>query len=400
MNSGIQKSGKGRGTLLASAAAVMSLATAFSAQAQETSDSAWTHEVVYTADVIGPIDGGASKAGRFLDNLDLMADLDLDKAVGWSGGSAHIHVLNNSGGQPNDLVGSLQGVDNIEVSRQRTRLYELWLQQDFGHGSVRAGLYDLNSEFYVTDSSGLLMAPPFGIGSEFASTGPNGPSIFPSTTLAVRVRGEFGQGGYVQAAVLNANAGTIGDPHGLDMGLDRGALMIAEAGRDGRTRIAAGAWKYSRKQDDIRDLAANGDPAHADAQGLYVLAEQEWSAPDAPGARVRSFVRVGVSDGDTSPFRGGWQAGLLVEKVFAGRPDSAFSIGVEQGLLSSKHRANGADAGFDLGSAESSLEITYSDKLTERLTIQPDLQYIRRPGGDRDADDAIVAGLRLTLDLS
>lgn len=364
-------------------------------------EGAWSHEVIYKADVMGPIAGGGDKAGRFLDNLDVKADLDLSKAAGWTGATLHGHILNNSGGRPNDIAGTLQGVDNIEVSRARTRLYELWLEQTFadGRATVRVGLYDLNSEFYATEASGLLMAPPFGVGSEFAATGPNGPSIFPSTTLAVRLHVET-DNAYAQAAVLNANASTLGDPHGVDMGLDRGALTIAEVGLKGSTRLAVGAWRYTVKQDDIRDLTPAGDPMRRDAQGAYLLAEHAFTAQDAEGPAVRGFLRAGVSDGDTSPFRGGWQAGLLVEKVFASRPDSAFSIGVEQGYLSKKQRANDFDAGLNPAQAESSLEITYSDKLTSRLTIQPDLQFFRYPGGDRQARDGVMAGLRLTFDLS
>lgn len=373
--------------------------TAVAAQAQDLGEKAWSYELVYKADVVGPLKGGSSRAGRFLDNLDLKGDLNLDRAVGWTGAQAHIHVLNNSGGAPNDLVGALQGVDNIEVSRHRTRLYELWIDQALAGGKVsaRAGLYDLNSEFYVTEASGLLIAPPFGIGSEFAATGPNGPSIFPSTALALRLRAEVAEGVYAQVAVLNANASTLGDPHGLDMGLDRGALAIAEVGGGEGTRLAAGYWRYTEKQDDIRDLTLTGDPAHRTAQGAYVLAEHDWTG-DGPGARVRSFLRVGVSDGDTSPFDGGWQAGVLVERVFASRPESAFSIGLQQGFISDKHRANAANAGQDLARAESSLEITYTDRLTKHLTIQPDLQFIRRPGGDRAAKDAVVAGMRFTIE--
>ncbi len=364
-------------------------------------DEAVSHEFTYKADVMGPISGGPSKSGRFLDNLDLKADLDLDKAAGWSGASAHIHVLNNSGGRPNEVAGTLQGIDNIEVARARTRLYELWVQQDFagGHANVRAGLYDLNSEFYSTAASGLLMAPPFGVGSELASTGPNGPSIFPSTTLAVRLHVE-GARGYVQGAVLNADASTLGDPHGVDMGLDRGALTIVEGGLKGSTRLAVGAWRYTLKQDDIRDLDAVGKPVRRTAQGAYVLAEHAFTPEDAPGAQVKGFLRAGLADGDTTPYRGGWQAGLLVEHVFEARPDSAFSVGVEQGFLSSKARANAADAGVNSARAESSLEITYSDRLTKRLKIQPDLQVFRRPGGDQQARDEVIAGLRLIFDLS
>jgi porin len=61
--------------------------------------------------------------------------------------------------------------------------------------------------------------------------------------------------------------------------------------------------------------------------------------------KTTAFARLGVSDGDTTAFKGGWQAGVLVEHVFASRPDSAFSIGVNQAFLSRKYRDNALDAG-------------------------------------------------------
>lgn len=368
------------------------------ARAQDT--SGWTVEATYTADVAGVLDGGESRAGRFLDNLDIIVDGDLEAAVGWRGAKLHLYLLNNSGGQPNDLVGTLQGVDNIEVSRQRARLYELWIEQSFadGRASLLAGLYDLNSEFYATEASGLLIAPPFGIGSEIAATGPNGPSIFPSTSLAARLRFAGDGGRYAQFAVVNARAGTIGDPDGPDTNLDHGALLIAEAGVGEGRRLALGAWTYTEEQEDIRDVGADGSPAQSDARGAYLLAENRLLDGGEAGRSASAFLRIGASDGDTTDFRGGWQAGVLVERVFPGRPDSAFSVGVEQGFLSAKGRANLRDGGIDAARAESSLEFTYSDRIHPRVTVQPDLQLIRHAGGDRGRDTAVVGALRVTVD--
>ena len=384
------------------AAFAIGVAASSAALAQtEAGQGAWTHEVTYTADVAGTVRGGTAHAGRALDNLDVIVDGDLEKLIGWRGATVHGYLLNNSGGAPNDLAGTLQGIDNIEVARPRARLYELWVQSKFAgdHGSVLAGLYDLNSEFYSTEASGLLLAPPFGIGSEFASTGPNGPSIFPSTALAVRARIEGGKGAYLQAAALNAHAGTVGDPDGPSTSFDNGALIIAEAGFGDSWRLAAGGWFYTERQADLRALDVNGDPALSKARGGYVLAEYPFVDGGESGRSVRGFARLGFSDGDTTPFSSGWQAGVLVERVFASRPDSAFSIGMEQGRLSSKQRANTLDAGVTPANAESSVEITYSDKVSPRVALQPDLQFIRRAGGDRDAETVIVAALRLTINL-
>lgn len=369
------------------------------AYAEPAAESALKLGGSYTADVTGTVSGGLAKRGRVLDDFQISADLDLDKAVGWKGASAHVLFLNNSGAMPNEDAGTLQGVDNIEVSRQRARLFEAWVEQGFGDkGSIRAGLYDLNSEFYANDSAGLLIAPAFGIGSELAATGPNGPSIFPSTALAVRARWTPNEHVYAQAAVLNANAGVLGDPGGIQTSFDNGVLAIAEAGWQGRGKVAFGTWRYSDKQDDIRLINPAGEPVRSIAKGAYVLLERELARGDPRGVRrMTAFARLGVSDGDTTAFKGGWQAGLLVQSVFENRPDSAFSVGVNQAFLSGKFRDNAFDAGQRLKRSESAIEVTYSDKIGP-VTIQPDLQYVKDPGADGGVGHALVAILRVGVE--
>lgn len=386
------KSARRLGLLAALATCALSATPALAAEAP-----AWSYQLVYTADIAGAVAGDAKKAGRYLDNIDLIFDGDLEKALGWRGASAHLYVLNNSGGRPNDVAGTLQGVDNIEVDRARLRLYELWVEQKFAgdRASVRAGLYDLNSEFYSTDASGLLIAPPFGIGSEFASTGPNGPSIFPLTALAVRLKVGQETGPYVQAAILSAHAGALSDPEHLVPGLDRGAIAIAEAGYRGPAHVSLGGWTYTRRQDDLNALTPEGEPQKTRAYGGYLLAERQvWASGD--DHKLSAFFRAGASDGHTTPFSGGWQAGLLAEGVTPGRPKSSASIGVEQAFLSPAARKAARGMGGDPSTAEDSVEATYSDTFG-RLSIQPDLQLIHRPGGDRSRDLALVAAMRFTL---
>jgi porin len=355
-----------------------------------------TTSIVYTADVNGVVAGG-KQAGRYLDNLDVIADVDLAR-IGWDGATLHAYLLNNSGGAPNHVAGTLQGVDNIEVAVPRTRVFELWLQQDLphDHGSVKAGLYNLNSEFYSTDAAGQFLAPAFGIGSELAATGPNGPSIFPSTSLGARVDVKLGGGAYVRAAVLNAKAGVMGDPRGVDFTFSDGVLLIGQAGVEGPFRVAVGAWAYSKSQPGVAD--PEGAPSHR-AQGVYVTAEKRIAGQEG-GRSVTAFVRAGGSDGETTPFKGGWQAGLHVERPIASRPDSAASIGVEQGLLAAPFRDKLRGDGVEAAGSELGVEATYSDRLSRRVSIQPDLQWIRHAGGDRAVPDHWVFAVRFRVALN
>ncbi|WP_241659619.1 carbohydrate porin [Sphingomonas glacialis] len=350
----------------------------------------------YVFDVIDVAAGGDKRGAGVLGNLELTAEGDLGRLVGWRGARVHVHLLSNHGRAMNDFAGTLQGIDNIEVADGRTKLYEAWIEQGFANDrlSLLVGLSDLNADFYQNDAAGLLIAPAFGIGSEFAATGPNGPSIFPSTALTARLNIAVTPSAYLRAAVVDARAGVLGDDDGVDLTMQEGALLIAEGGSTrGGGKLALGLWQYTRRQDDLYAVDLTGAPIRRIARGAYVLLDQRLSGSDARGLSM--FVRAGVSDSATTPFRGGFQAGLLANGIIRGRPDGQLSIGVAHALLSSGMKAQLRDAGDRPGAGETGLELTYQDRVAPFLSVQPDVQYIRRAHGSGTARGTLVFGLRI-----
>lgn len=347
---------------------------------------------------MGVAAGGQARSIRHVDTLTLAWDADLDAAMGLAGTVAHAEVMAHGGGRPNDLVGSLQGIDNSEAPLLRSRLFQAWVEKSFGSGGInlRVGLTDLNAEFDVADSTGLLIAPSFGIGPEFSGSGPAGPSIYPSTALAVRLAVRPTESLYGLVGIFNARAGVPGDPGGVDTSFDQGVMTAVETGWTGRGKVALGAWSYSGDRPDIRDTeAATGAPVGRRSQGLYGVVE----APIALGGRtVTPFLKSGISDGKTVEVASSWQAGVLIEPAFVSRPDSSFSAGIAQARLTGRARANGRDEGRDLAHSETQWELTYSDQIAPHVSVQPDLQLIRRPGADRAVKDALVVGLRIVAE--
>lgn len=151
----------------------------------------------------------------------------------------------------------------------------------------------------------------------------------------------------------------------------------------------------------MRLIDAAGDPLRQRAQGGYVLLE--WPigsviapAPDAP-RKASLFLRAGISDGDTTPYRGGWQAGILVNNVLPGRPESQLSFGANQAFLAGKFRLNEDEAGNPLRGAETGLELTVADQFAPWLNVQADAQYVYNPSRAAASRDAIIFGLRFIL---
>lgn len=382
----------------------LALAATSPASAEDSADAQPTSTVeiamVYTSDVAATLSGGTDKKARYLGNVDLTADVDLDRLLGWRGGRAFIYGLGNFGKRPNDSAGTLEGVNNIEVGKSAVRLFEAWVEQDLGSASLRAGLYDLNSEFYATDSAGLLIAPPFGIGSELAATGRNGPSIFPSSALAVRLHANVSGGkGYVQAAAFNARAQTWGDRGGIDTSFDDGVLLIGEAGHEiGPARVSLGAWTYTKRQEDGFATDAAGDPLMRIAWGVYGMMEARVSGSE-DGPLLDAFLRGGASDGRTSDFSWAAHTGLLYGPVWPGRDDSTLSIGLRYARTSAPFRDAMRAAGETPSRHEYGLELTYADRIAPFLLLQPDVQIVGNPGGVAGAPAALITTLRITIEM-
>lgn len=83
---------------------------------------------LYRADVMSNVSGGIKRDTSALGNLDLTAEIDLARLAGWTGVTAGLHGIWSHGGKPNTyLVGSMQGVDNIEVETNTAKIFQAWI---------------------------------------------------------------------------------------------------------------------------------------------------------------------------------------------------------------------------------------------------------------------------------
>lgn len=81
----------------------------------------------------------------------------------------------------------------------------------------------------------------------------------------------------------------------------------------------------------------------------------------------------------------------------ARRPSDQIGIAVAVAELGDPYRQALAQAGALTATREYNYELTYRFEVSDWLTLQSDLQYIRHPGMDPMMDSAWVVGLRLEL---
>jgi len=350
--------------------------------------------IYYKAEGWSNLRGGKDRGARYVDNLDLKASIDGGKAFGVDGLLLFAHFTTNAGGRPNaDLAGSNGGISNIEVAERSAHLHELWVDQSFagGKASLLVGLHDLNTEFYVTDTSGLFLNPAAGISTVMAATGDNGPSIFPFTSVAARLRVNPNESTYLQAGAFDGVSGDPAHARGthIRFGKKDGALLVAEGGvkDDAHGHFGVGGWYYTAARAD--QLTAT-DAAHG--RGIYVLADKSVYSADKKD--VSLFGRLGIAAGDVEQYRHAWEIGVTAGGFVPERPDGVMGLALYRNVNASKYKA--ANAGTQ--NAEMQVEGTYQDKILPWLTVQPDVQYTINPGTDPTLKNALSIALRLGAD--
>ena len=262
------------------------------------------------------------------------------------------------------LVGDAQGTSNIEGPRS-TRVFDLFYRwpTGVGRGMATAGIIDLNAFFYVQgDAAATFLNGSHGIGPEFSHSGPRGPSIYPSTSLAALVEQPVGRS-TVRLGVFDAKPNAPGAFGGaFENQGGHGVLLVGEV-EAGPGRV--GAWDYSGGA--VR--ASGTSRGRGDAGGYGVLEFQ-------PRKSLGAWLTAGISNAAYNPVNSYVGGGFLQS---LGR----LSLG-----------AAVASAGFPGNPRrETTLEFTAPMDLGRGFTVQPDLQVVAHPAGERGT--AWVAGVRL-----
>lgn len=368
---------------------------------QATDTSPLLLNAAYIGDAWRNVSGGARRDSTYLDNFDIIATLDAERAFGWTGTTLLVSGLYNNRSTLSDrIVGDIQAVDNIDTDGA-ARLYEAWVERKFDSGAMKLGLIDLSSEFDVNETGALFLNSSHGTGPDFSQVGENGPAIFPITGFGVVTRMNLSERTQLRLAAFEA---TVGDPNHprrttLDLESDEGALLVTEL--DFRptesTRTMLGVWRHNGRTSDLADPESH----HRDESvGLYALAE--GTLLSAGDHALEGFARIGVADAHVHQIARYQGVGLVWSGPMFGSSEREEQLGLAVGMItnSGTFRRVQAELGSNFEQHETTVELTYRVRATPWLALQPDVQYIVNPGTDPTLDDAWVVGLRFELNWS
>lgn len=367
----------------------------------DTAASGIHFDAAYIGEPIRNLDGGLRTGGTYLDNLDLQLRAEPGSLFGVPGLSGLFYLMNNNSSEFSaEYTGDSHIVSNIDAPGG-LRVFEAWLDWAPGSGdsSVRVGLYDLNSEFDSIETAGLFLNGAQGMGTDLGQTGQNGPSVFPVSSLALRVHTRIGSGGYGQFAVLDGVPGDPDDPESneIDLSSNDGALVVAEIGWGGGDwrKLALGAWSYTADFEPLDSGAGAPDDGN---NGWYAIADRTvWRRDDTT---LAAFLRIGQAEDRFNPVADYVGFGASLAGFLASRPDDELGIAVASGGAGSGFKAGRRIEELATDSRDTTVELTYRAPVTSWLTLQPDIQYIINPGFEPGFDNAFVISLRFEISYS
>jgi len=373
--------------------------------------------IVHKSDVWSNTSGGIKRGTNWMGYTEAGMNVDLEKLLGWESTTAYVHFHSELGTQFNEkYVGAFLGMDNIETAKNTGQFNNIWIQKNFNHDrfSVLAGLYAVDSEFGVTDSSLLFIQPPYGPANDWAQASlnaPQAPAVYPVGALSLRLKYTLPEKGvYAMYALSDGVPGDPDTPRGTHVQLNDKdgtlsmfeiGLVPAESGEDSASgeedeaetydKTAIGFWRYSGKLDDPVDVDANGDPRKRRAQGVYFLAEHTLFQKNGKG--LTGFFRAGTASHQI--YQSDWTVslGLRYKGMLDSRPKDVAGVAFTYNHASDTYRS--MSSGTELH--QSQLEVTYQARITDWFALQPTLHYIVNPNMDPALDNVWIVGARAEL---
>ncbi|NRD59780.1 porin [Corallococcus sp. AB018] len=367
-------------------------------------------QVRYVTELAFNARGGKGHALRQAGQLNVGLGLDMEKLAGLKGGTFQFTFTYRNGNNLNaDMeLGNLQLVQEVYGRGNVGRLTQLWWDQLFfgeqvhlklGRMTVGEDTADFPCDFQNLSFCG---AQPGNIVGNYWFN-------WPVSQWATRLRVDLAKVAYVQLAAYEMNPRNLEEAFYLGrFSGATGVMLPLELGWNPKFRgdrleglYKVGVWYDTSNAPDVLLAGVERDGRY----GIYFVARQQLthvagSENEAQGLNV--FVRLTHTDLDTSTQDGQYTLGLGYTGVF-GRADDdvGFALGATHTngrYVTAQRQKQAQDPGTPIPRTEYLGELYYSLHATPWLVLRPNFQYIR-PGGDEDARNIIVLGLKGALTL-
>jgi len=383
-------------------------------------------EVSYTNEFAANVSGGESREAAYADQFYFGGWLDLQRLVGLPG-SRIVFSLTDRNGQSLSVkagLNTLLEVQEIYGLGNFARLNQLYLEQRLFGNRVLLKFGRLTGTFdfmpfscYFQNITFCATLPSHGVAENWIP--------FPGSTWAGVARYDIRRDWYVQAGVYEVNPEFVQPKYRFAFGSPFGGLGEREvvevgwlpqsAGADGGYRI--GAWYDNVGGKDLY-LNTSGAPLATEGgtplprnhqSGFYAMAQHlVWTHHGSDTRGLSLFANFVQADHRIAEIQQIAEVGVLLTGVSAWRPQDDLGAAVGRvhvnGLLADGANLYNSQLPTPVGPepkpvphSEYPMEIHYSMNVTPAITIRPNVQYIRDPGGINQSASVFVFGLHLAV---
>lgn len=397
----------------------------------ELSQKGYDFKVDYTGEMGSNLHGGYDhdRTARYSDQFGFGTHLDLQKILGWDDAEFQLTITERNGNNiSNDRindprVGGFTSAQEVWGRGQTWRLTQMWYQQKFFDHKldIKVGRFGEGEDFnsFPCDFQNLAFC-----GSQVGNWAGDIWYNWPVSQWAMRVKYHLTPEFYAQVGAYEQNPSNLDRGNGFKLSGSgtQGAILPVELvwtpkfnGLPGEYR--AGYYYSNAKASDVyKD--SNGQPAALTGEayrsasskhGVWLGIQQQLTSRASDHSRGLSvFANGTMHDKKTNAIDNYVQAGVVYKGLFdaRARDDIGFALArvhVNPAFRKNAQATNQAHAVFDYDDpsflppqdTEYSSELYYGVHVTNWLTVRPNLQYIRHPGGVDKVDDALIGGIKI-----
>lgn len=385
-------------------------------------------DVNYTMESAANLGGGAdtNTTMRYSDQWSFGTNFDLEKLLDWQDAEFQMTITNRDGQNLSEQVadkrtGMLSSVQEVYGRGQTWRLTQFWLRKGLFNDVVdlKAGRVTVGEDFDNFDGN-LFQNLALGSGQAGNWRGDRWFN-WPVSQWGGRIKFNITPEVFFQVGFYNQNRANYdrGDGFRLDTSNSEGNLVPVELGwkptlgaqkLPGNYRIG---YYYSSANGDVYGSWRNGAYQDQDhAYGGYLLLQQQLTAQDGDvnrGLGVR--VQAVMNDHKTSKTDNYQSIAFTWKGPFDARPDDEIGVGAARIHVNSdytrslrqQNEANGENR-FDSPTylpiqdgSEYNYEVYYNAKVTNWMSLRPNLQYVVAPGAVSEVKDAFIGGISANI---
>jgi porin len=369
--------------------------------------------------------GGARQGADFTGELNLGADVDLNKLAGVQGGALHVLFTDRAGNNlASKAINNSVSVQQIYGGGQTYQLTILTYEQQLLNKMVdvefgRTDMPDdfIVSPFYCDFQSNAACGNPSILGKD------TGTQFYPQAVWGGRIKIDPTPNVYVKTGIYQSVPSVPSDAgHGFNWGTanSNGFLFPVEVGYTNTTPGAAEPNQYDAGV--IFDRSHFSAPYYSTTSPelygrtlIYLQAQQMLYqvAPDSPRGLYGFAVGLFGASGGRQPANFSAEGGLVFQGPLANRPLDTLGFLVNDVHYNNRYLNSYYQQRVAAGGTQSPannlvmFELNYAAQVTPWLNVMPNMQYIINPDGlgglsypTSNEKNAFVLGLQFVVNVA